>query len=73
MRVLVVLHSGIDQGVLLGQLPGIVALLAGMVFTRLRVPALRRYVATSLRRRRHARPGRLSGPGQRKPCTTAIP
>jgi hypothetical protein len=44
VRVFVVLHSGIDQAVLLGQLPGIVALLTGMVFTRLRVPALRRYV-----------------------------
>lgn len=43
-RVVVVLQSSIADGVLLGQLPGIVAIVAGIVYTRLRVPALRRHV-----------------------------
>lgn len=43
-RVLVVLHSSIAQGVLAGQLPGIVAIALGLAYTRLRVPALRRHV-----------------------------
>jgi hypothetical protein len=54
VRVVVVLNSDISEGVLLGQVPGIVAIVAGIVFTRLRVPAVRRHVEAQL-------PGRDDG------------
>lgn len=44
-RVVVVLDVSVADGVLLSQLPGLVALVVGLVFSRLRVPALKRYVA----------------------------
>jgi hypothetical protein len=44
LRVTVVLHTSIAQGVLAGNLPGIIAVAVGIAFTRLRVPHLRRYV-----------------------------
>lgn len=47
-RVVVVLGSSVADGVLLGQLPGLVAIVAGIVFTRLRVPSLRRLVGEQL-------------------------
>jgi hypothetical protein len=43
-RVVVVLNTSIGSGVLAGQLPGIVAIVAGIVFTRMRVPAIRRSI-----------------------------
>ena len=45
IRVALVLHTSVSQAVLVGQIPGAVAIVAGIVFTRLRVPTLRRYVA----------------------------
>lgn len=45
VRVVLVLHLSISQAVFIGQLPAIVAIVTGIVFTRLRVPALRQYVA----------------------------
>lgn len=47
-RVVVVLQSGVADGVLLGQLPGIVAIAVGMVFTRMRVPAMKRQIREQL-------------------------
>lgn len=49
-RVVVVLNVSVADGVLLGQLPGLVAIVVGMALTRLRVPALKRYVGASLDR-----------------------
>jgi hypothetical protein len=43
-RVGVVLNTSIGSGVLAGQLPGIVAIVVGIVFTRMRVPAMRRSI-----------------------------
>jgi hypothetical protein len=43
-RGVVVLHSTIAEGVWTSQIPGIAAIVLGMVFTRLRVPKLRRHV-----------------------------
>jgi hypothetical protein len=40
----VVLVTDVSTGVLASQVPGIVALVAGIVYTRSRVPALKRYV-----------------------------
>lgn len=45
LRAVLVLHLAISQAVLIGQPPGIIAIAAGIVFTRLRVPTLRRYLA----------------------------
>jgi hypothetical protein len=44
VRVVVVLQFSIAEGVLLGQLPGIVAVVAGIIYTKLRVPVLRAHV-----------------------------
>lgn len=45
IRVVLVLHSTVSHAVLVGQLPAVVAVLVGIVFTRLRIPQARRYVA----------------------------
>jgi hypothetical protein len=47
-RAVVVLNSSVAEGVWTSQIPGIAALVLGMVFTRLRVPRLRRYVDEQL-------------------------
>lgn len=43
-RAIVVLHTGIAVGIWASQIPGIVAILGGILYTRVRVPALRRLV-----------------------------
>jgi hypothetical protein len=47
-RGLVVLNSTIAEGIWTSQIPGIAALVLGMVFTWFRVPKLRRYVDEQL-------------------------
>ena len=44
MRGWVVLVTDVSTGVLVSQVPGLVALGAGILYTRARVPALRRHV-----------------------------
>lgn len=55
-RAVVVLGSPVSEGVLTGQIPGIVAIAAGILFTRFRVPALRRHVAEQQERIRREAP-----------------
>ena len=56
-RGVVVLNSTIAEGIWTSQLPGIAALVAGMVFTRFRVPKLRRAVDAQLALLVAANPG----------------
>jgi hypothetical protein len=44
IRVFVVLNSTVSHAVVTGQVPSIVAVLVGIVFTRLRIPKARRHV-----------------------------
>lgn len=48
VRGVVVLHTDIATGVWASQTPGVVALVACMVFTRFRVPALKRHLRDHL-------------------------
>ncbi|MBV8931013.1 MAG: hypothetical protein JO285_00415, partial [Kutzneria sp.] len=48
IRIPVVLNSSASQGVLTGQLPGVVAIVVGIVFTRLRIPKLRAHALRQL-------------------------
>jgi len=48
VRAVVVLQSSIADGVLLSQLPGIAVIVLGIVFTKMRVPAMKRLVQAQI-------------------------
>jgi hypothetical protein len=55
-RIVVVARSSIPEGVFIGQLPAVIAIAAGIVFTRARAPKLRRYVLVQDRKPARAAP-----------------
>ena len=67
IRAVIVLHSSVSHALLAGQLPGLAALIVGVIITRARVPALRRYVTAN--EARHSAAGPASRTALDQPTT----